>query len=150
MQIATSYFMRLQYATGNKVFGTIPTQFLQIATRFVEDADISNITHPGASGNPQRSELWQSRDSGIGTSEFEESMGFQVRCDMNKICEPLMLILYKGLQFPIHNGFEFQDTDFWLTESGVLSFLESNRDFGLPNPISEGSLVGEGQESTTR
>jgi hypothetical protein len=51
-----------------------------------------------------------------------------------------MLIFYKGLQFPIHNGFQFQDMDFWLTESGVLSFLESSGDFGLPNPESEGPI----------
>ncbi|KAK2124463.1 hypothetical protein NOF04DRAFT_1348252 [Fusarium oxysporum II5] len=108
MQIATSYFMRLQYATGNKAFGTIPTQFLQIATSFVEDTYPSSIIQPGASANPQESELWQSRDSGIGTSDIKESLGFQ---------------------FPIQNGFEFQDMDFWLTESGVLSFLESDGDF---------------------
>lgn len=40
----------------------------------------------------------------------------------------------------MHNGFELQDMDFWLTESGVLSFLESSGDFGLPNPESEGPL----------
>ncbi|TXC02729.1 hypothetical protein FocTR4_00014832 [Fusarium oxysporum f. sp. cubense] len=77
MQIATSYFMRLQYATGNKAFGTIPTQFLQIATSFVEDTYPSSIIQPGASANPQESELWQSRDSGIGTSDIKESLGFQ-------------------------------------------------------------------------
>ncbi|KAL5586772.1 hypothetical protein FOBRF1_016642 [Fusarium oxysporum] len=131
MQIATSYFMRLQYATGNKAFGTIPTQFLQIATSFVEDTYPSSIIQPGASANPQESELWQSRDSGIGTSDLKESLGFQ------------------GLQFPIQNGFEFQDMDFWLTESGVLSFLESDGDFGLPNPEAEGPLA-RGQEDTER
>ncbi|KAM5372391.1 hypothetical protein ACJA88_009140 [Fusarium oxysporum] len=77
---------------------------------------------PEVSANLRGSELWQSRDSGIGTIDFEESLGFQ------------------GLQFPMHNGFEFQDMDFWLTESGVLSFLESSGDFGLPNPESEGPL----------
>ncbi|WKT51481.1 FAD/NAD(P)-binding domain superfamily [Fusarium oxysporum f. sp. vasinfectum] len=122
MQIATAYFMRLQYITGNMVFGTILTQFLQIATKFMEGTCISSITQPEVSANPRGSELWQSRDSGIGTIGFEESLGFQ------------------GLQFPIHNGFEFQDMDFWLTESGVLSFLESSGDFGLPNPESEGPL----------
>ncbi|WJG37040.1 uncharacterized protein FOBCDRAFT_253746 [Fusarium oxysporum Fo47] len=120
MQIATSYFMRLQCVTGNTVFGTILAQFLQIATRFVECTCTSSITQPEVSANPRGSELWQSRDSGIGTIDFEESLGFQ------------------GLQFPMHNGFEFQDMDFWLTESGVLSFLESSGDFGLPNPESEG------------
>ncbi|EXK25803.1 hypothetical protein FOMG_17574 [Fusarium oxysporum f. sp. melonis 26406] len=126
MQIATSYFMRLQYATEDKVFGTVLTQFLQIATEFVQDTYAASINRPGAFENPQGSELCQSRGSGTGTSDFEESLGFQ------------------GLQFPIHNGFEFQDMDFWLTESGVLSFLESNGDFGLPNPISEGlSVRGE-------
>ncbi|EGU73128.1 hypothetical protein FOXB_16363 [Fusarium oxysporum f. sp. conglutinans Fo5176] len=119
MQIATAYFMRLQYITGNMVFGTILTQFLQIATKFMEGTCISSITQPEVSANPRGSELWQSRDSGIGTIGFEESLGFQ---------------------FPIHNGFEFQDMDFWLTESGVLSFLESSGDFGLPNPESEGPL----------
>ncbi|CZR44008.1 uncharacterized protein FPRO_13816 [Fusarium proliferatum ET1] len=129
MQIATSYFMRLQYVTGNMVFGTVVTQFLQIATKFVEGTCISSITQQEVSANQVGSELWQSHDNGIEMINFEESLGSQ------------------GLQFPIHNGFEFQDMDFWLTESGVLSFLELNGDFGLPNPEYEGHLVRE-QEDT--
>ncbi|EXA34103.1 hypothetical protein FOVG_14956 [Fusarium oxysporum f. sp. pisi HDV247] len=85
MQIATAYFMRLQYITGNMVFGTILTQFLQIATKFMEGTCISSITQPEVSANPRGSELWQSRDSGIGTIGFEESLGFQVRCDMRYV-----------------------------------------------------------------
>lgn len=85
MQIATSYFMRLQYVTGNMAFGTISTQFLQIATKFVEGECLSSITQPEVSANPRGPELWQSRDSGIGTIGFEESLGFQVRCDMRYV-----------------------------------------------------------------
>lgn len=85
MQIATSYFMRLQCVTGNTVFGTILAQFLQIATRFVECTCTSSITQPEVSANPRGSELWQSRDSGIGTIDFEESLGFQVRCGLRYV-----------------------------------------------------------------
>ncbi|KAG5754938.1 hypothetical protein H9Q70_002439 [Fusarium xylarioides] len=120
MQIATSYFMRLQYATGNMVFGTILTQFLEIATKFLEGPCLPSITQPDVSANQRGLELWDNLDSGVGTTDYEESIGLQ------------------ALQLPIHNGFEFQDMDLWLTESEVLSFLESNADFGLPNPESEG------------
>lgn len=45
--------------------------------------------------------------------------------------------MHQGLPFLIHNGFELQDMDFWPTESGALSFLESIGDLSLPYLPSE-------------
>ncbi|KAI3572434.1 hypothetical protein IWW34DRAFT_891967 [Fusarium oxysporum f. sp. albedinis] len=44
IQLAASYFTRLQFATKNDIDGTIPAEFLQIATKFVEDMAISQAS----------------------------------------------------------------------------------------------------------
>ena len=80
MQIVVSYFMRLQYATENSAYGTIPTEFFQIAANFVEDMAVSEASETQTADNPNGGvERWRGHNSGIDLGAHDELLGFQVR-----------------------------------------------------------------------
>lgn len=37
LQILVAFFVRLGYATGRESFGSVPSEFLQMATKFVDE-----------------------------------------------------------------------------------------------------------------
>jgi hypothetical protein len=78
MQKAASYFMRLQYATDNDAFGTIPTEFYQIAAKFVEDITSSGVSEIQTGENSERVEHWRSHSNGIGLGALDDLLNFQV------------------------------------------------------------------------
>lgn len=79
MQMVASYFMRLQYATENGAYGTIPTEFFQIAAKFVEDIAVSEAPETQTGDDPNGVERWRSHSNGIDLGVLDELLGFQVR-----------------------------------------------------------------------
>ncbi|KAJ4186938.1 hypothetical protein NW759_016925 [Fusarium solani] len=106
--------MRLQYATDNDAFGTIPTEFYQIAAKFVEDITSSGVSEIQTGENSERVEHWRSHSNGIGLGALDDLLNFQ------------------GLPFPIYNAFEFQEKDFSFTDSDTAAVPEAGEGFDFP------------------
>ncbi|KAG4268331.1 hypothetical protein FPRO04_14799, partial [Fusarium proliferatum] len=108
MQMVASYFTRLQYLTKNGAYGTIPTEFFQIAARFVEDMTVSEASETQTGEGPNGVER-------VELSVLDELLSFQ------------------GLPYSIHNGFALEAMDFWLTDSDTAAFPEAGREFDFPD-----------------
>ncbi|EXA30695.1 hypothetical protein FOVG_17960 [Fusarium oxysporum f. sp. pisi HDV247] len=125
LQMVASYFTRLQYATENDVYGTIPTEFLQIAAKFVEDMAVSQASGTQAGEDPTGVDLWPSHNDGMDLGVLDE------------------LLAYQGFTFSIHNNFMFEEADFWLSGNDTAAFPEAGSGFDFadftarPNPETE-------------
>lgn len=87
MQIVASYFVRLQYSTNIGVYGTIPSEFFQIAAKFIEDMAVSEASETQTGQDPDGAGRWRSHSNGIDLGVLDEVLGFQVRHDFSTACQ---------------------------------------------------------------
>lgn len=133
LQILVAYFARLAYATGNELIGSVPSEFFQMATKFVQEVNENGtgcVPHNSSAIHDLARE-YQAAQSGIELQETvaDDMFGFQVERTRFPSRLPIPVVnLQQGPPFLMYNAPPLDDLDFLFPDHQVADF---GVDFGF-------------------